>query len=413
MDILGQYRDSDGYIRLQRKNPYLSLEPQKPSLKIRFSPNKSKEIILRHGHIAITDYHMGDNWEFEKFLSVWDKRCRKNRKQYGIHTIELYAKSLTYTDVQKVIDHLAEDGSIQILKADPYNTDRYIKSTHFVSRGVRLRIYQSYDNSNGIGFIINPSTLLSGKYQPVKLWKPTPESVENMLECLSKIMEEMTLESVRPEELSLSQIDLTTNIWYDEQTDITRVIRQFWKGMIPRGFKRHITKDNATRQHSFMMKNKTISLKAYDKIYELMKYNRCPEMLCNESVLRVELSLKREAFLKKLKMERSAPLREMLLAGYKNGPNMITNYLKKLHPCGIKEVSYEEAKRRIEKNICDSKLRNQMLYLLEKASDCAGLDSAVSKLKKRYMSIDNRRVNKLFLEFKKLDISPITSARIQ
>ena len=32
-----------------------------------------KVIIFRHSHIAITDYHMGDNREFEKTLSVWDK----------------------------------------------------------------------------------------------------------------------------------------------------------------------------------------------------------------------------------------------------------------------------------------------------------------------------------------------------
>lgn len=32
-----------------------------------------KAIIFRHSHIAITDYTMGDNREFEKFLSRWDK----------------------------------------------------------------------------------------------------------------------------------------------------------------------------------------------------------------------------------------------------------------------------------------------------------------------------------------------------
>lgn len=32
-----------------------------------------KAIIFRHSHIAITDYEMGDNREFEKSLSVWDK----------------------------------------------------------------------------------------------------------------------------------------------------------------------------------------------------------------------------------------------------------------------------------------------------------------------------------------------------
>lgn len=32
-----------------------------------------KAIIFRHSHIAITDYHMGDNREFERSLSRWDK----------------------------------------------------------------------------------------------------------------------------------------------------------------------------------------------------------------------------------------------------------------------------------------------------------------------------------------------------
>lgn len=32
-----------------------------------------KAVIFRHSHIAITDYHMGDNREFEKSLSIWDK----------------------------------------------------------------------------------------------------------------------------------------------------------------------------------------------------------------------------------------------------------------------------------------------------------------------------------------------------
>jgi hypothetical protein len=34
--------------------------------------NKHK-VIFRHGHIAITDYKMGDNFEFEKKLSQWDE----------------------------------------------------------------------------------------------------------------------------------------------------------------------------------------------------------------------------------------------------------------------------------------------------------------------------------------------------
>lgn len=38
---------------------------------IKISCNLNR-IILRHGHIAITNYTLGDNWEFERYLSIFD-----------------------------------------------------------------------------------------------------------------------------------------------------------------------------------------------------------------------------------------------------------------------------------------------------------------------------------------------------
>ena len=38
----------------------------------------------------------------------------KMSKDYGIHTIELYLANLTYTEVQKVIDRLVENGQIHL-----------------------------------------------------------------------------------------------------------------------------------------------------------------------------------------------------------------------------------------------------------------------------------------------------------
>lgn len=110
------------------------------------------------------------------------KNNPKTRK--GIHTIELYALDLKYAEVQNVIEFLVDQGEIYKIKSDPYNIDRYLKSTYLVDDGIRMRIYQSHNKSNGIGFIVNPSTLLSGKYQPVKLWTPTKEDVKKLLKTL-------------------------------------------------------------------------------------------------------------------------------------------------------------------------------------------------------------------------------------
>ena len=112
---------------------------------------------------------------------------------YGIHTIELYAKALKYTEVQRVIDYLEDKGEIYEIKSDPYNIDRHLKSSYLIDDGIRLRIYQSYNKSNGIGFIINPGTLLSRKCTPIDLWEPTEEAVDVLLKMLDHLLKKIGL----------------------------------------------------------------------------------------------------------------------------------------------------------------------------------------------------------------------------
>lgn len=330
----------------------------------------------------------------------------------GIHTIELYAKDLKYTDVQKVIDYLVDQGEIYLLKSDPYNIDRHLKSVYLVNDGIRMRIYQSHNKSSGIGFIINPSTLLSGEYQPVRLWRPTKEDVETLLEILDDILESLGLDSVKAKDLSLSQMELTKNNWDIKRFAMTHYIHYFRKCFIPRHFKVIYGSDRETRRRLFEMKNKTVAVKAYDKIYELKKNGRCPESLKGKTILRTEVSLKREAFLKKLDLDRKDSLYEMLIAGYEHIEDTIDDYLSKMFPFSGGITRYAVAKKYIESSMVDSLLKEQMLYLLRKTSDSAGLSAAVHKLKDHYKghynNVDDRLVKKILSEFDRLGIAPIT-----
>ena len=128
----------------------------------------------------------------------------------------------------------------------------------------------------------------------------------------------------------------------------------------------------------------------------------------DETLLRLEASLKREAFLKKLSLDRKDSLYEMLLAGYEHGEEILDDYYSKMFPFSGKIVRYKKAKKQIESNIADPILEEQMLYLLKKTSDSAGLSAAVQKLKDYYKNVDNRRINEIFAEFDRLDIAPIT-----
>ncbi len=59
----------------------------------------------------------------------------------------------------------------------------------------------------------------------------------------------------------------------------------------------------------------------------------------------------------------------------------------------------------------DDLLQEQMLYLLEKTSDSAGVSAAVQKLEKSYKNVDNRRKKKIFDTFDTLGISPVTQPK--
>lgn len=60
------YRDENGFYRLVPKSYKAKSELQSLRRK------GQKKLIFRHGHIAICDYKLGDNQEFEKSLSAWD-----------------------------------------------------------------------------------------------------------------------------------------------------------------------------------------------------------------------------------------------------------------------------------------------------------------------------------------------------
>lgn len=73
-------RDKDGFLRLI---------PKKYTVGKKLNKIKNKEIRFRHGHIAICDYKLGDNYEFEKSLSRWDKMRFKYELIGGYYVKEL------------------------------------------------------------------------------------------------------------------------------------------------------------------------------------------------------------------------------------------------------------------------------------------------------------------------------------
>lgn len=329
----------------------------------------------------------------------------------GIHAIELYAGKLKYQQVQKTIDHLVDQGSIQQIYSDAYSIGRHLKSAYLVEEGVRMRLHQSHDKSNGISFAVNPCTLLAGSYQPLELYRPTEETVRDLYERLTDVFQTIHLcdhegPVVLPQELSLSRMDLTADLWFSKDADISSLICLFRRSMLPRHYKRRELPGK--EDHLFEFVTKEISSKVYDKSYELTQNDRCPKKYRDRKVLRLEVSLKREAFLDRLDLKRKDDLYTMLKAGYDQVHSTIDDFLDKLFPAQGVHLPYSEAKERIQTSKLDADKKEQMLFLLKKTSRGAGLDTAAQKWKQTYHIVDSRKFHALMERFSKLRVDPIT-----
>ncbi len=329
----------------------------------------------------------------------------------GIHTIELYVGNLKYHQIQKTIDHLVEQKSIQQIFSDSYSIDRHLKSTYLVDQGIRMRLYQSHDKSNGISFAVNPSTLLAKAYQPLTLYQPNKENIRELQECLVDVFDKIHLSDhgipiMTPEELSLSRMDLTADLHFSKSADIPSLIRLFRKSMIPRHYKR--CELEGKKDYFFELATNEISFKIYDKIYELTQNGRCPKKYTGQKILRLEVSLKREAFLDKLNLKRKDDLYTMLRAGYERAAVIIQEFIEKLFPSRGVHLPYPEAEQRIRKSKLDADTKEQMLFLLKKTSRGAGLDTAAQRWKQTYNIVDPRKFHSMIRKFDKLHINPIT-----
>ena len=98
----------------------------------------------------------------------------------------------------------------------------------------------------------------------------------------------------------------------------------------------------------------------------------------------------------------------MLDAGFNLVQEVIFHYLEKLFPCSGNHVRYKTAKEEILNGVENPLLQEQMLFLLRKTSDGAGLDTAAQKLKKDYKDVKDKRMEKIYSAFDALGINPIT-----
>lgn len=98
----------------------------------------------------------------------------------------------------------------------------------------------------------------------------------------------------------------------------------------------------------------------------------------------------------------------LLKAASEHALPVISSYLTRIFPCTAPHLRYEDALYSVMENVKEERLREQMLFLLRKTSDGAGLDTAAQKLREVYTDVNNKRWKKILDKFEALNVTPIT-----
>lgn len=282
------------------------------------------------------------------------------RIDVGIDTFEVSINKLGYAQVQKFRKHLDELDKQQGAYHEPEQkgvTIQYM-SKALASRGLnRIRTHQSEKTSN-IQCAVNPTTLVQGEFQPPKLYDPTKEIITDRLAfSVLDILREYRLEDVAGHEITErdlrpSQIDVTRNLWFDDDVNFSTIIKLFYKSKVPNNFKRDKEKMQSDKgQYFCIIADGYATIKAYDKIAHLRSKGQLPPKLEGKHILRLEVSMKRDCFVQKLKCRREDSLDQMLTAAYQNAGKIIDDYLLKLFPCDADHYRYTDTVRIVERKV--------------------------------------------------------------
>ena len=324
---------------------------------------------------------------------------------YGIHTIELSMTKLKYSQVQRVNQQLAERGKLIPLRESRDGTSKSIFFPEYIP-GLSIRTYQSGSHSNGLSLKINPKAVLKGEYRPLELFNPTKKNCEMLIHRIMAAFENIGLKDlndslITEDRLSLSQLDLTMNLHFDDETGLQELIRLFRKSKVPAHFNR--TKD----ANYFCCSNGSVTIKAYDKVLELRDKGHCPAAYQDLSILRFEVSMKRDKFIFAFDLSRDDTVYTMLSSAYDSALELLLSYLSKLFPVMAPHCRYEYTVNAIESCDKKDKIKTRMQFLVEKTMKKKGLDEAISFCKDKF-HLNDEQIKRLLEAFCELNVNPIT-----
>ncbi|MBC5726208.1 hypothetical protein H8S45_12170 [Agathobaculum sp. NSJ-28] len=318
------------------------------------------------------------------------------KSQYGIHTFSIMAKS-SYHEIQE----LWEENCCQVMNRDPYFLNTTLQITEYKERGVEIVLNQSLTHPSWITVIVNPSSLLAGKYCPTALFIGEKTQINAVSKVLQKTLAKIGIEQKK---FILSRVDLTCNQYYESKRELLNQLYIWKKTRLPSRYevspfgkgKGSAKQYREVNEHAWTIESKSCAFSVYDKTYELKKRHK---MQIAEQILRLELRLKRKR-IHRLTDAKTWEKQLQVLAKRHN--ELFCKFLHRLYQDFPEAVTMQQAEQWIEASGFQKKAKNTMRKLIKTTRRCKSLTAAQKKLE-----LSNQAMARLYKKFQKLKLNPI------
>ena len=330
--------------------------------------------------------------------------------EFGVHTFEL-SQTLTKKQFDAIHQRCCARGGLI-----PNETKKEYRTLRDPSMpGITVTLYPIRSrNAYRVSVRVEPCRVLGSK-DPTALYSYSQKSYRKLEDICNRYLEQLCI----PGELCsipVSRCDLTCNLVFRSQDIVDAYLRLLKKScLIPsyRAVKFNVHEKKAkdpkrANKYSHCIQCRQATFLCYDKIDQLKMIGRCPKEWDDCFILRLEAQLKCPALKRHLDKETLEDNLSLLKAASEHALPVISSYLTRMFPCTAPHLRHENAVSAVMKNVKKERLREQMLFLLRKTSDGAGLDTAAQKLREVYTDVNNKRLKKILYKFKALNVNPIT-----
>ena len=323
----------------------------------------------------------------------------------GMHTFSLTAPCSYHT-----IQELRETQSHYVRKMSGARLTKIISLNKYKPQGVEILLTQSIDHRSWIRLIINPSSLCSGRYEPLALFQAEHTKLKQIQKRLKEIIKELDL-PMKLKDFKLNRVDLTRNLYCKSSEEVRVRLDIFRKSeKLPhykeKKFGNHSgERDEAVDQplysdevnrHAWTTGVKDSEFAVYDKGYELKKRHG---LIILAPILRMELRVSGQRV---RKLAGKGKWEDQLQQLSKDQDEIVNRFLHRLHQDFPQVVHKKEALKRIEESGFQKRTKDKMRELVKKMSSCGSFTAARQK-----MGLSKKSFIQLLGKFEKIKISPI------